>query len=161
MFRFTHIALLCFPLMLAGCGGGAEGENEVPVYPVSGTVTMFGSPLANATVAFAPESTESKLPTAVGTTDQQGHFELTTYEFGDGAAEGKYKVVIAKSSAASTSATTTNSEGHEVSTVTHGGGAKAASTAGLVPAQYTNSNDTPFTAEVKSSGDNNFPFEIK
>ena len=90
--------ILCGVIILAvlpvvGCGGGAEGGK--PVFAAAGTVTLNGAPLAGATVAFAP--TASGQPTAIGKTDNEGRFRLTTYDYGDGATEGSFKVVITKS----------------------------------------------------------------
>ena len=104
----TMISLLC----AAGCGGGAEGGK--PVFSTKGKVTMFGAPLADATVAFAP--TEQGQPTAIGRTDAQGQFVLTTYDYGDGAAAGSYKVVLSKpipTQASSTDSAEAGDGGHE------------------------------------------------
>jgi hypothetical protein len=66
-----------------------------PVSPrmakVTGTITVDGVPLANAVVSFLPE----KGQLAVGTTDAQGKFSLSTFEENDGALPGRYRVAIA------------------------------------------------------------------
>lgn len=156
MYRFGLIALT---FCIVGCGSEA-GKGRVPVYAVSGKVTLFGAPLSSATVAFAPTDGQ---PTAIGSTDDQGNFRLTTYEFGDGAAEGAYRVVISKATSAPTGESSTESHGAnyvDTAGAAHGGGA-ASSGEKLVPAQYSNSKDTPLTAEVKPEGENTFTFEIK
>lgn len=149
---------------LAGCGGGTDAGQQ-PVYPVTGTVTMFGAPLPDAMVAFAPQESQ---PTAIGRTDESGNFVLTSYDFGDGAAEGKFKVVINKSAPAQPVGSSSDGGGdHEAAEVAAGshdasesdGGAGGAGQ--LVPPQYTTSTDTPFSAEVKAGGENNFTFDIK
>ncbi|MEK6247545.1 MAG: carboxypeptidase-like regulatory domain-containing protein [Planctomycetales bacterium] len=73
-----------------GCWGG--GGDHDPTIPVSGTVTLDGMPLADATVSFIPENGRP----ANGTTDADGRFELTTYEKGDGVAISKHKVTVSK-----------------------------------------------------------------
>lgn len=163
MSRFLCIVSLVATCTLVGCGGGDGASGGVPVFPVSGSVKMLGSPLANATVAFAPQGDQ---PTAVGTTDAQGNFQLTTYEFGDGAAEGSYKIVISKSSAPAGGGGGGGQEGDheaaEAAASVHSAVKKEGeSTAQLVPAQYTSGAETPLTAEVKSSGENVFNLEIK
>jgi len=72
-----------------GCGG----ETGPKVYPVTGTVLYNGQPVDGAVVAFRGESATKM---ATGTTDAQGHFELTTYKPGDGAVPGKHTVTVAK-----------------------------------------------------------------
>lgn len=150
---------------LAGCGTATDA-NQQPVYPVTGTVTMFGAPLADAMVAFAPLESQ---PTAIGRTDSEGKFVLTSYDYGDGAAEGKFKVVINKSApapATSDSGAAGGGGDHEAAEEAAGShDAESASGAAgadqLVPPQYTTSTDTPLSADVKASGENNFTFEIK
>ena len=156
--RILYTASLPTASLLLGCGG-SEKKDQTPVFPVSGSVKMFGAPLADATVAFAPEGNQ---PTAVGTTDSEGNFQLTTYDFGDGAAEGSYHVVVSKSAAAP-AAEVAEGEGHDADDADDGhdasGGGK--SDTELVPAQYSSTEETPLSAEVKSSGENVFKFEIK
>lgn len=80
--RFFGIVFL---LALAGC----SDENQ-PVRQ-GGIVTLEGQPLAGFTVTFM--SPENRRP-AWGTTDEQGRFELMTFNPGDGAPRGEYKVVV-------------------------------------------------------------------
>jgi hypothetical protein len=81
--------------MLAGCGG----SNEYETTPVSGVVTCEGKPVANATVNFTPLPEEGR-PTgqrgrvALGLTDKDGHFTLTTYKDNDGAIVGRHTVTV-------------------------------------------------------------------
>ena len=76
-------------LLLSGCGG-----TEHPgTYPVQGTVTFNGQPVADATVNFHPVGQSRS---SVGRTDAQGRYELTTFSSGDGAMPGEYRVAISK-----------------------------------------------------------------
>ena len=72
-------------LAATGCGGRPVG--------IKGKITLDGQPLAGATVEFVPEGDGR---TAVGITDKEGKFSLSTYKPGDGALRGDYKVVIKK-----------------------------------------------------------------
>lgn len=163
MKRLTFcLSLFLTTAIFIGCGGGADDSGKVPVFPASGTVTLNGSPLAGATVAFSPQSGQ---PTAIATTDDQGGFSLRTYDADDGAAEGAYKVVITKTEVAAGGGGAGESGDHEAAeeagmTAGHeaGGGGEAKE---LVPSQYTSSDTTPLTAEVKSSGENKFTFELE
>ena len=154
--KSAGIALLV--LSLCGCSGSSD---EKPVYEVSGTVTFGGGPVAKATVMFSPLD---KQPVATGITDSQGVYRLTTYDSFDGAAAGKYdvlisKVAVAKGSGApvhdptgkntGSSAPVHNAENAE----TEDGGAT------LDPKYGKQGNG--MTAEVKSSGENVFDFKLE
>jgi hypothetical protein len=69
-----------------GCGSKPMG--------IKGKVTLDGAPLSGASVEFVPEDGGHS---AVGTTDSDGKFSLTTYKPGDGALRGEYRVVVKKS----------------------------------------------------------------
>lgn len=83
---FVTLLLLFF----VGCGGAA-GTGYPETVPVSGTVTYGDQPVESATVMFqALDGSRS----AVGKTDSQGRYELTTFQPGDGAEPGEYRVSI-------------------------------------------------------------------
>lgn len=88
------LAVLSLPW--AGCGGDAEQYKTVPV---SGVVTCKGVPVANATVNFTPLAEAGRVEgrpgrLALGKTDKDGRFTLTTYENDDGAIVGKHTVTV-------------------------------------------------------------------
>lgn len=157
-------AIIIAATLSSGCGGGGA-EGGKPVFPTSGTVKMAGVPLAGATVIFAP--TEAKQPTAMGKTDQDGNFSLTTYQYQDGAAAGRFKVVVTKVIAQSNEpADAGGGDDHEAAEGDASAAHSAASGAGaaetnMVPPQYTTSSSTPLTAEVESKGDNAFDFVLE
>jgi hypothetical protein len=72
---------------VAGCGGGKSRT-----VPVEGVVTLDGQPLSGAMVHFLPQGTRG--PAATGATGSDGSFKLTTYNTGDGAVPGDYKIII-------------------------------------------------------------------
>jgi hypothetical protein len=84
--RYT-IAILCASVVmpLAGCGGVSD------VGSVTGTVTLDGQPVPDATVIFQPEV---EGPQSTGRTDATGKFELAYSTTGIGAKVGKHKVLI-------------------------------------------------------------------
>ena len=59
--------------------------------PLRGTVKLDDRPLANATVYFIAQNSGGR--DALGTTNAEGVFHLSTLKSGDGAFPGKYKVV--------------------------------------------------------------------
>jgi len=75
-----------------GCGGSKKAV------PVSGTVTLDGKPLANATVSFQPWAPKGKMDAggvgSTGKTNEKGEFTLTLVNGGTGAVTGKHRVVI-------------------------------------------------------------------
>jgi hypothetical protein len=76
----------------AGCG-----KKRVEVHPVQGKVLFRGKPAVGAVVVFQPSG--GRLPPDVpmapnGTVKADGTFRLSTYEEGDGAPAGDYKVVL-------------------------------------------------------------------
>ena len=88
---FMALAIAFGLLVGGGCSRGAAGPKTVPA---SGKVLYNGQPVAGAKVAFLGDG--NSLP-ALGITDKNGEFELTTREPGDGAVPGKHVVTVAKS----------------------------------------------------------------
>ena len=72
-------------LLSIGCGGDDR------VSDVSGTVTLDGEPIADATLTFMPQ--DGGRP-GFGITDANGAFTLTTFAEGDGAVHGAHSVTI-------------------------------------------------------------------
>jgi len=80
-------------LSLVGCSGEKFA-------PVAGVVTYRGTPLADATVVFTPESPTEGVRAATATTGPDGTYQLQTNLPGGvtkpGAAHGKFKVTVSK-----------------------------------------------------------------
>ena len=89
--RWARAAVLCLlPLVLSACGKkSVDGRPEM--VPVAGTVLFNGQPSQGATVVFAPEGHQYA---ATAKTDLSGRFELMTFDPGDGAVPGDYKVTV-------------------------------------------------------------------
>ena len=81
------IAIAGILLLAAGC----RDSNLPKTAPVSGVVTFQGKPLANAEVVFIPDGDARS---ASGRTDANGRYELMTFSPGDGAAPGKYRIIV-------------------------------------------------------------------
>ncbi len=84
---FFSVALA---VALASAEFGCAGKDR-PV-PVEGTVTLDGKPIAGAGVRFTPENGGG--PPAYAETQADGSFQLNTFNTGDGALPGTYKVTI-------------------------------------------------------------------
>jgi hypothetical protein len=82
---------ICFLLLvlLTSCSG--EQNQTPPTYKVVGKVTYQGKPVSEATLIFKKLDQSRG---AVGETDSDGQFRLTTYSLDDGAPSGDYQVAI-------------------------------------------------------------------
>jgi hypothetical protein len=72
----------------AALAGGCQGQ----LSKVEGIVMLDGKPLEGATVTFVPEGGRGR--SASGLTGSDGVFHLTTFNTGDGALPGTYKVTV-------------------------------------------------------------------
>ncbi len=78
-------------LLLGGCGD----SSRISTYRVTGTVTLDGDPLPDVQVVFAPQfEVPNEIGRPRGTTGPDGTYTLTSYQEGDGAPSGDYKVSI-------------------------------------------------------------------
>jgi hypothetical protein len=77
-------------LVLTGCG-----SKQPPVYEVRGQVLFNGKPVPHAFVVLHPLA-NSRLRTLrpIATTDQDGHFVLSSIHAGDGAPGGEYIATV-------------------------------------------------------------------
>jgi hypothetical protein len=78
--------LLAAALSSAGCARTVS---------IKGRVTLDGKPVDGASIEFVPMDGSRS---AIGTTDTDGYFTLTTFKQGDGARKGEYKVTVTKMS---------------------------------------------------------------
>lgn len=80
-----------------GCSGGRIEDKftaaRPPTVKVSGVVTLKQAPVEGAIVTLHPVQGGAA---SVGTTDAQGRYSLMTFEKGDGAVAGEYKVSVRK-----------------------------------------------------------------
>jgi hypothetical protein len=135
--------------LLAGCGGGEDKwtqERPKPV-PAGGTVLYKNEPVEGATVTFVPTGTAQA---AIGQTDASGKFQLQTYQPGDGAVPGDYKVTVRKVEVAAQASEETNVFD-----------TKPIEERSLLPQRYGKAEKTDLTASVKEEAENGFTFELK
>lgn len=80
--------------VLPGCG--ESGPPRASLHPASGKVIVDGEPAAGVQVRFRPADDPNSLDALVpfGKTDEGGVYTLGTYEAGDGAPVGRYKVTL-------------------------------------------------------------------
>jgi len=82
--------LVTVGVLLTGCWN----SSRLPTYPVTGRVTSQGKPVAGAAITFVPTGKEGEAASAI--TDSEGKYALTTWEAGDGARPGQYRVKVSK-----------------------------------------------------------------
>jgi len=79
-----------FALSLSGCG-----DSGLKVYSVKGKVVYSdGSPMKEGTIEFEALEGEWKGRNARGRIDEDGGFELTTVQPGDGAVAGRHRAIV-------------------------------------------------------------------
>jgi hypothetical protein len=92
--KFLCSAVACLVLLLAvGCG---KSENDqLPVFLVRGTALYNGKPMTGASVVLVPATYDPKLRMPpFGVVGADGAFVITSYEKGDGAPVGEYKITF-------------------------------------------------------------------
>lgn len=92
-------------IILIGCGGG-DGPD---LGTVSGTVTLDGKALANATLTFTPTGEKGGRP-SIAITDDDGEYELKYTAALAGAPPGEYEVSI------TTSTSESDDDGNDIET---------------------------------------------
>lgn len=154
----VHFPALIVVLFAAvGCGG-SDGPT---LYPVTGTVTKGGEPLAGVTVTFTPVDSG---PSSAGRTDDSGKFVLLSATGKSGAVAGKHKVVLSPPSEASSE--TFNPTAMEAQRKAAAGAGRRGRPPGdsiegesPIPDTYTDPTKTPLEYEVVD-GSNDFDVPI-
>src|SRR5687767_7103434 len=82
--------LVTVGIVLTSC----SNSSRPPTYPVTGIVTLQGKPVAGAAITFVPTAGDGVAASAI--TDSEGKYALTTWEAGDGARTGEYRVKVSK-----------------------------------------------------------------
>ena len=128
--RLTGAILILALFALNGCGPDVETE-----YPVKGTVTLDGAPLADGEVYFRDEAAAKGSTMKVQNGQFEGKSEAGTYTV---------QVVSLREEAAKADATGYVPDGPIK--------------VNIIPAQYN--TNSKMTAEVKTSGPNEYKFEV-
>lgn len=142
--------LICSLLICVQLGCGKSGLNGT--IPTTGKITYKSQPIEGATVVFSPIG-EGR--SASGLTDAQGNFKLTTLMANDGALEGKYKVYVMKT----TTDGKTNMTPDEARATLKSAKPTVLKREEGLPVKYK-TDAGGLSAEVTSSGKNDFPFDL-
>ncbi len=151
---FAGLVLTAVALaMVTGC---SRGDGRPKTYPVTGTVTLNGTPVDGATVVFVPKSPAQPgaqgPQAATGTTDASGKYVLGTFARGDGAIPGEYLVRVFKYPAPPPPTGGSGSSEEEY-VPPEESAAPAPPPKNLLPEKYANENTSglSFTVEPKSN----------
>jgi hypothetical protein len=134
--------------LLSGCGGDKWVKGRPPVYRASGQVLYQGKPLEGAFVTFTP--TGGGTHGASGRTDAEGRFTLTTFEPGDGAPAGRYRVTVTKAKAVVTPDPVDPIANPPLKVEQRH----------LIPAKYSSPEKSGLESEITASGKNEYRFEL-
>lgn len=158
-------ALVLALLFAVGCSGGSADRPDT--VPVSGTVVYKNQPVEGATVSFmAPGAPRA----ASGVTDAEGKFQLSTFEFNDGAIVGENVVTISKIEAGAVpqptgdpKAMATNPQAMaDAMKQYHEGTMRKGDTGpkSLLPQKYADPKSSPLKEQVTADGPNTFVFTL-
>ena len=152
---------LCLLVALAGCAGPDFPET----YKVTGTVTQGGKPVEGALVTFNPTDGQK---VAIGSTNADGEFKLSTFNPSDGAQPGGYQVTVTKFSAPPTGsapplapgviADGDITESYAPPKANEGAGSK--SNKNLLPEKYASGATSGLIATVAENDNNNIDLEL-
>lgn len=89
--KFRVLSCVCLISIVAF---GCSGSDNVEVYPVKGVVLFEGKPMVGGgSISFVPTTSQNG-KNAGGIINPDGTFEMTTYDDGDGAMVGTFRVMI-------------------------------------------------------------------
>jgi hypothetical protein len=131
--------------LLSGCGG-SQDANRPDRVPASGVVLYKGDPVEGATVVFAPQDHSHS---AAARTGPDGRFQLRTFQPGDGAVPGNFKVTVTKIEVSSQGPPASDDEERP-----------EPQQKWLLPQNYGSAESSGLTAPVTADGTNEFTFEL-
>lgn len=138
-------------LMFVGCG---ESVDRPPTFQVTGTVIYKDKPVEGASVSFWAEGSSRA---AQGITNAEGKFQLTTFDFNDGAIAGSHTVTISKTEAkqGNSNEEAMLEDPSQMAEMAMGMNSEGGGPKSLIPAKYAIRNQTDLKAEVTEDASNN------
>jgi hypothetical protein len=89
------VAAVVAAAFLQGCGEKKPDGPRVPTFPVVGQLLVDGKPPDFLAVNLEPQFDKpGVIPASAAFTDKDGKFAVSTFETGDGAPPGKYKLTF-------------------------------------------------------------------
>ncbi len=171
--RFCNDGVTCFLMILlvaAGCGGGGGNAS---LAPVTGQVIYKEQPVEGAQVTFVCATAARP---ATGVTDKEGRFQLTTFEFKDGATIGPNVITVTKADPKAEAAVVASPQeddetrkdptklammpGKNRDIMKAKADKESKNPKGLLPAKYGNPKSTTLKEEVTKAGPNKFVLQL-
>jgi hypothetical protein len=148
-------------VVLGLLGGCSRNSGRPETAPVTGRITYRGEPVRGATVAFIGERAPRF---GSGLTDDDGRFQISTFENGDGAVLGKHLVTVTKADASSSTDVPVDKSlsPEERGRATEEAFERALQRGplrSLLPKKYSDPNTTDIRLEVLP-GENDFKIEL-
>lgn len=148
--RQSFLLACCLFVALEGCSSESDGP---ATYPVSGVVTLKGTPLPEADIIFVPDSPGALA--AFGKSDTQGTYKLA-------AVQGQYKIKLSKfdtpKNAGSGKVFSSSEEEQEVYNPSDGD--KVQIPKNLVPKKFTDHNTSGLVHTV-NAGPSTFDIKVE
>ncbi len=153
---WNAVVLAALLMAMTGCGG-----DEFPARAkVTGVVKFKGQPVADATVTFFSDTVPRA---AIGATDAQGRFTLSTFGENDGAVPADYIVTIAKKTAADSGAAYDPANPGAAYGKAMAGSAMGSNPTAKdeLPLKYANRGTSGLSQKVTADGSNDFTFDLQ
>ncbi|RCS46370.1 carboxypeptidase regulatory-like domain-containing protein [Bremerella cremea] len=138
-----NAAVVC--LLMTGC---IQSNSNPSTSPVTGKVIHQGKAVEGATIQFLPSDPKNKVANAQS--DAEGKYVLSTFETGDGAMPGKYKVTVRK--------LVSVQEG--VQKDGENAGEPAYVNKDMLPKKYRSAGSTTLEYTVTADGENTFDIDL-
>ena len=148
--RYRMLFLLV--VIAAGCSGPPDPRQRV--VPVTGRVLFKGKPVVHARVTFLAQGAPRQ---AVGETDEDGRFVLSTWGKDDGAALGEHVITVLQPRPATPMREVSD---NEYAAAMEAQRSQRTATDGL-PAHYANEKTSDLRREVTEDGPNDFDLELE
>ena len=139
--------IVLFTLIATTVGCGSDQRDTAPV---SGKVTLAGTPVTTGQIMFWPDDGG---PPATGQIQSDGTYRLRTFSDGDGAVPGSHKVTIKAVNVDESAAPKSFAEERMP-------GAAAAKTEWIISPHYSQRSSSGLTAQV-NEGENTIDFDLK
>ncbi|PQO31392.1 hypothetical protein C5Y96_13715 [Blastopirellula marina] len=143
--RVLLISAAAVCLFMLGCGAGNQNP---PTSAAKGKLTLKGQPVEGATIQFLPAAPEGKVASAKSEAD--GTFILSTFETGDGAMPGKFKVTVRKLVSVEQGVQKDGEHAGEPAFVNKD----------MLPKKYMSTDSSQLEFEVTDGGDNTFDIDL-
>jgi hypothetical protein len=136
--------LMALAAMTGGCSDNSSGPET---YPVIGTVTMDGKPVAGAVIQFMPDSSSAGALGGQASTAADGGYDVSVFldqgkSTKRGLPAGSYRVTIVKMESAAGAASLDKPPKN------------------VLPAKYAATETTPLTKTVQADRENRFDFVL-